>query len=98
RKDAIIVGGTYEMGVNSAETEPETIQKIVEKAYVDLPFLKSLTVSGAWAGVRPYRETVRLEKEPNLHIIHNYGHGGSGFTLSFGCAFEVREMVRGWKV
>lgn len=93
RKDAIIVGGTYEMGVNSAETEPGTIQKILEKAYIDLPFLKTLTVSGAWAGVRPYRETVCVEKDAELPIIHNYGHGGSGFTLSFGCAFEVRALI-----
>jgi hypothetical protein len=27
------------------------------------------------------------------YILHNYGHGGSGFTLSWGCAFDVSQMV-----
>lgn len=29
-----------------------------------------------------------------LPIIHNYGHGGSGVTLSYGCAVDVCEIIR----
>ena len=48
---------------------------------------------GSWAGLRPYRSEVRVEREEGTNIIHNYGHGGSGFTLSFGCAEEVANIV-----
>jgi D-amino-acid oxidase len=44
-----------------------------------------------WAGLRPYRNEVRVEREGN--IIHNYGHGGSGFTLAWGCANEVLRLI-----
>lgn len=58
-------------------------------------------------GIRPHRKGgVRLELEPKplvgprgeKHVIHNYGHGGAGITLSWGCASVVVdhvEQVRG---
>jgi hypothetical protein len=27
------------------------------------------------------------------YILHNYGHGGSGYTLSWGCAFDILQLV-----
>jgi hypothetical protein len=49
------------------------------------------------AGVRPYRNgSYRLEVDPaaSKFIVHNYGHGGAGITLSWGCAAKVRDIVR----
>ena len=43
-------------------------------------------------GLRPYRLAVRLEREGR--VIHNYGHGGAGFTLCRGCAEDVARLVR----
>ncbi|HVX25680.1 MAG TPA: FAD-dependent oxidoreductase [Parafilimonas sp.] len=91
RKDAMIVGGTYEEYIYEEETEPSTIQKLLNNAYAVFPELKQQKVIGSWAGLRPYRPTVRVEKENN--IIHNYGHGGSGFTIAFGCADEVVNLI-----
>ena len=53
-------------------------------------------------GLRPVRgENVRVERELRKKqsgayskIIHSYGQGGSGFTLSFGCAGDVLKLVR----
>lgn len=94
RKDAMIVGGTYEENVFEACTEPETIERILNTAYEVFPQLKQHAVIGSWAGLRPYRAEVRVEAEPGTNIIHNYGHGGSGFTLAFGCAEEVSALAK----
>ncbi len=46
-------------------------------------------------GLRPGREEVRLERERHGSrlVVHNYGHGGAGVTLSWGCADEVVRCV-----
>lgn len=49
------------------------------------------------AGVRPYRRgSYRLDTETSSGtlVVHNYGHGGAGITLSWGCAARVRDIVR----
>lgn len=93
RKDATIIGGTYEEYISDETTEPKTLEQLLDKASNIFPKLKNRKIIGNWAGLRPFRETVRLEREPNTNIIHNYGHGGSGFTLAFGCAEEVLKLV-----
>jgi D-amino-acid oxidase len=47
-------------------------------------------------GLRPARPTVRLAAEPGDGgplIVHNYGHGGGGITLSWGCAREAAALA-----
>ena len=52
------------------------------------------------AGLRPFRSSgYRLEREtpaasPGKLVVHNYGHGGAGITLSWGAASKVRDIVR----
>src|SRR5450756_1792291 len=67
----------------------------------DLPtpdFSFDPNVQGACiAGVRPFRNgSYRLDAETSAgkFIVHNYGHGGAGITLSWGCASKVRDIVR----
>jgi len=53
-------------------------------------------------GIRPHRRggvRLELEEQPietssgKKYLIHNYGHGGGGITLSWGCAGIVTETV-----
>jgi D-amino-acid oxidase len=45
-------------------------------------------------GLRPYRLEVRLERDRQTpRVIHNYGHGGAGYTLCRGCAEDVARLL-----
>ena len=50
-------------------------------------------VVGHKVGLRPARPSVRLERVAD--VVHCYGHGGAGVTLSWGCADEVVSLVAG---
>jgi D-amino-acid oxidase len=60
-----------------------------------LPALQQTKIIGEAVGLRPGRSEVRLERENREQgvVIHNYGHGGAGVTLSWGCAEEVLELT-----
>lgn len=48
------------------------------------------------AGLRPYRPSgfvVRADKLDGKLVVHNYGHGGAGVTLSWGCAEEAAAFA-----
>lgn len=48
------------------------------------------------AGLRPWRQdSYRLEpvQMSRKLLIHNYGHGGAGISMSWGCADAVRTIV-----
>jgi D-amino-acid oxidase len=60
-------------------------------------------VNAYLVGIRPHRHggvCLKLEEEPipsrhgSKFLIHNYGHGGAGITLSFGCASVVADHVK----
>ncbi len=91
RKDATIIGGTYEENIFDTTTVANDLSRLLKNALDIFPTLETKNVIGNWAGLRPFRDKVRLESDGN--IIHNYGHGGSGFTLSFGCADEVVSIA-----
>jgi D-amino-acid oxidase len=60
------------------------------------PSLRGARVVAQRVGLRPVRPSVRLEAEalPGGRVLwHNYGHGGAGVTLSWGCAAELTSAV-----
>lgn len=67
-----------------------------EHVYLHTPNISKENIIGTNVGIRPFRKTgVRIEAEKieDKLIIHNYGYGGSGLTLSFGGAQEVLEIL-----
>ena len=95
RIDDIMLGGTAQKNDWNTEISPEDTKKILRKISSIVPELKEIEVIGETVGLRPARNAVRLEPEyfGDKVAVHNYGHGGSGFTLSWGCAKDVVEIV-----
>jgi len=94
RADCVILGGTAEEGKGSLVPQKETTDSILKKCTHLQPSLSDVKIIGSEVGLRPGRPTIRLEKEVDSDVIHNYGHGGSGFTVSWGCAAEVLKLVQ----
>jgi D-amino-acid oxidase len=98
RPDVVVLGGTAEEGDWSREPRAETTRSILERTARLQPELAGARLVGAAAGLRPGRAAVRLERTAapdGRPLVHDYGHGGSGFTLSWGCADEVAALVAG---
>lgn len=95
RSDCIVLGGTTDIGQIDLEPNAKTTQRIVDNCLKLNKNLGPVTIQSVEVGLRPGRSKVRLEKEQDKNIIHNYGHGGGGFTVSWGCAYEVCGMIDG---
>ena len=92
------LGGSAEPDRWDTSVSEDETQDILERCARLDSRVRRGTVLGAYAGLRPGRREVRLETEPlagGRTVIHNYGHGGSGFTLAWGCADEVAALVSG---
>lgn len=101
-EDMLVLGGIAELGqwnveIGMASYEP--VRAIWRRCQEFLPILQQARIDESRpvaVGLRPYREkNVRLEREPGCRIVHNYGHGGSGFTFSWGCSQEVVSLLQG---
>jgi D-amino-acid oxidase len=95
RTNDIVVGGTDEEGEWSRTPDPVAAACILERATALVPELSRATVVRHKVGLRPARTQVRLEAEErgSSRVVHCYGHGGAGVTLSWGCADEVAGLV-----
>jgi D-amino-acid oxidase len=93
RTDTVVVGGTDEDGDWSRTPSPETAADILRRASVLVPALVDARVVAHRVGLRPVRPEVRLEVEDG--VVHCYGQGGAGVTVSWGCADEVVALVEG---
>lgn len=93
RSDDIVLGGTDEEGDWSRTPSPATAAAILSRARALVPALESARVLRHRVGLRPSRPSVRVERVGS--VVHCYGHGGAGVTLSWGTADEVVSLVGG---
>ena len=95
RRDDIIVGGTDTPNDWDREVQQHTAHAILERATKLMPELEGLEILEHKVGLRPARDTIRLERVDGhpVPVIAAYGHGGAGVTLSWGTAQRVVQLV-----
>jgi D-amino-acid oxidase len=95
RSRDIVLGGTADEGDERLAADPPTAEGILARCAALDPRLRHAEVLEHRVGLRPGRPSVRLEAERRDGglLVHNYGHGGAGVTLSWGCADEVVRLV-----
>jgi len=102
RRDVLRMIGTGAVAAGAAACAPMGVGTSgYERPYSRQPFaaprIAMDNVIRSVVGHRPYRPSgfvVRSERVDAKHIVHNYGHGGGGISLSWGSsALAVRETV-----
>ncbi len=98
----LLIGGITEPHKWDLDLTLETpiIRRMRERCEKFLPGLKDARLDPDYPlaqGLRPFRgSNVRVERElrrSGSKIVHSYGHGGAGWSLSFGCAQDVVALV-----
>jgi D-amino-acid oxidase len=93
-----ILGGTDEEDEEDTAPDAATGEAIRRRCTELEPALAGARVLEHRVGLRPWRPEIRLEAETlpgGARVVHNYGHGGAGVTLSWGCADRVVELANG---
>ncbi|WP_428262511.1 FAD-dependent oxidoreductase [Haliangium sp.] len=96
RGDQCVLGGSADAGRDDLAVDPDERDAVLARCVALAPALAGARVVRTVVGLRPGRDAVRLEAEhprPGKTVVHDYGHGGAGITLSWGCAQEVRALV-----
>ncbi|HEX3648920.1 MAG TPA: FAD-dependent oxidoreductase [Pseudonocardiaceae bacterium] len=93
--DRVVLGGIAGADDWNLTPDPATTEEIIRRCAAVEPRLAGAPVLANLVGLRPARAEVRVAVEPGdgVRWVHNYGHGGMGVTLSWGCAQDVVQLV-----
>lgn len=93
--DRVVCGGVSVPDRWDRTPDPDVTARILARVRVVEPRLADAEVLDVIAGLRPVRSAVRVEAERlgAAWYVHNYGHGGTGVSLSWGCAREAAELA-----
>lgn len=93
--NVVILGGTAQPDDWRREPDLDIAAAIVTRCAEIEPRLRDARIIGHRVGLRPTRAYIRLEEQrlAETHVIHNYGHGGAGVTLSWGCGAAVTSKI-----
>ncbi|WP_344081140.1 FAD-dependent oxidoreductase [Streptomyces crystallinus] len=93
----LLLGGTAQDGAWDLAPDPAVAERIVARCARVRPEIAGARVLAHRVGLRPVRDTgVRVEAEPTASgglLVHNYGHGGAGVTVAWGCAREAAALA-----
>ena len=84
-----ILGGTAHSDSWDRQPSAAQTEEILERCARLQPALKNAEIHEVLVGLRPSRPEIRLtleEQQWGVPVIHNYGHGGAGYTVCWGCA------------
>jgi D-amino-acid oxidase len=92
--DVVVLGGVAQSSNWSRQPDPATAISIISRCAEIEPRVRDARVLGHRVGLRPTRACIRVDSKQldGIQVIHNYGHGGAGVTLSWGCASEVATL------
>jgi D-amino-acid oxidase len=98
RSTDCILGGTNDVS-DRLDPDPAQTAAIIDLCHRELGTSAHPPIRDVKVGLRPFRRSgIRLEAArlaDGRAVVHNYGHGGSGFTVSWGCAESVAAIVEG---
>ena len=87
----VVLGGVSQPGDTSLLPDPDITAGILQRCVAAVPELRDAPVVGVEVGIRPGRASVRVQREGA--VVHNYGHGGNGVMLSWGCATAAANLA-----